>query len=397
MALIHDKKNCLSGTKPVRDRLSSAPAGTKLTLLATRLVAAAEQYDLSRLPRVAPDGHMKKAGLARDFNNPAFSNLAAGEYYADDPKKPLQPGEAWNAPGTRRATLCGVTFGFAPDGMPLNPYIRTGLRGPGVLGQFGPNQAVDNGVICLKPDAAGKPTAYAIGITRKWDGGQAAFAGGFVKQEKNAAGVYAVDRKALLKSRVEEFFEEMISGSIALRPEYAARLAPAAEASEKSDQKETALKMEQVRALDPGFFTRLEEVLGKGRVCYEGPVLNGTRNTDTSWIETSLSWIELDSKTWDYIKGADLQKMGYALAAGDDAGSVVYHRLDGRLIAQAYDSHGAFFAYMSASFLLDAQEKGRAPDPAIVAQFEDMADYLERETKNAAPPPKPGKSGGPGR
>lgn len=397
MVLVFNRENCLSGTKPVRDHLARAAAahpGSRVTVLARRLVEGAERFDLARLARVPLDGQMKKAGVTRDYNNPPFVNLFPGEPGCDDPARPLEPGEAWNAPGTRRATASGVVYGTGPDGLPVNPYTRTGLKGPGILWQCGPNHAVDNGIIALRPDENGRMTAYALCIARKYDDGTVAMAGGFMKMRKGADGAYVCDPAVALRSRAEEFFEEMISGSVTLRPEFAARLDGTLE-GEKKDQQETALKMEQVRTLDPGFFKRLEDVLDGARLCYAGPVVNATRNTDTSWIETRVHWLALDEAAWDRIAGGDPAGLGYALSAGDDAAGLSWQRLDAALLGRAFDSHGAFFAYMGASFLLDAQDKGAVPGPAILEQFEDMASFLGRAAPRPDAPSPPGRGRSP--
>jgi hypothetical protein len=121
-------------------------------------------------------------------------------------------------------------------------------------------------------------------------------------------------------------------------------------------------------------------------------VICGSRNTDTSWIETSVGWYVLDDAAWNYIKGADANNFGYEISAGDDAEGIICRKLEGALLNDATDSHGALMAYMAASWLLDAQEKNITPDPAIIRQFEDLAAHMEKEASPApAPnlPPRP--------
>jgi len=394
MAYVVDREKCRSGLYPLQRQLAVAQRdypGTALTGLAVRMIDAAMAYDLARLPGWRPDPRIGAAGYHPDYNKPPFVQLAAGEDYADDPHMPLEPGEHWNMPGTRRANFSSIAYEVGPDDYPLNPYLRTGLRGPGALGRFGPNLAVDNGVLRLRPDRNGVMHAYAVGITRKYDNDAAAIAGGFAKLSKGAGGAYLYDRNAELLSRTEEFFEEMISGSVKLLPAFASQRRPGL-SPEKDAAEEAALKLAQVRALDPGFLARLEEVIGKAQLCYAGPVLNASRNTDHSWIETRVSWFLLDDAVWDYIKGADPQHFGYALAAGDDASALVEFRLGPELIDRAFDSHGAFFTYMAASFLLDAQAQGRALAPSVIAQCEEMAQHLEQKIAAvpAAVKPAPG-------
>ena len=127
---------------------------------------------------------------------------------------------------------------------------------------------------------------------------------------------------------------------------------------------------------DPQFLERLRETIAEGHECFAGPVLNDNRNTNTSWIETRLSWFMMNEETWAYIKG-DNPAFDYEFSAGDDASDVVYHRLDSNLIENAFASHGPMFAFMAASFVLDAQKKNLEIDPAIMEQIKDIADFLD--------------------
>ena len=64
------------------------------------------------------------------------------------------------------------------------------MNGRGVLGRFGPNHAVDNGVLTLKEDNNGDIKLHALGILRKFDGDVPALAGGFAEYSKNDDGGY---------------------------------------------------------------------------------------------------------------------------------------------------------------------------------------------------------------
>jgi len=372
--------------------------------LIQRLRNEAEAFDKARAQKLDINFKYKKDGIVRDVLNPPDYEHADvwGHDYADDPVQPLQAGEAWNA--GRRQTASGVAYSFDDKGRPLNPYMNTGLNGRGCLGQFGPNHAVDNGVIVVRPDAQGVMTAYALGILRKYDGNAPAFSGGFAKFQKDAQGQYIIDHKAIIQTRVEEFFEEMVSGSITLLPEYQVQLDTATNAllaallsarkgvPLSADEQihvrtetETALKLAQVEAKDPAFMQRLTDLVAQGHECYAGPVLCDNRNTNNAWMETRLSWFLMDDQIWADIKGAN-PVFDYQLSAGDDASGVVYHRLDADLVKNGYASHGALFAIMMASYLEYAEKNAVFVPPSVVAQAEDMASFLENAVRPAPQP-----------
>jgi len=382
--------------------LTEAPK-TSITAMAKRMMQGAKRFDLEKAENLGVN--FKLQGIKRDIRNPTFieheSILGAG--WADNIKEPLQNGEAWNQ--GRRATNTDTQYDLDENGRPVNPYMNTGLTGRGVLGSFGPNHAVDNGALVLKADKNGKPTLYALGILRKFDNDAPAFAGGFAKYTKDENGTYTFDREAVIETQIEEFFEETISGSIVLLPEYEARFDTAFEAEitkrmegrngqevsddhkhEIREQIETGLKLQQVQDKDPNFLNRLRDVIAEGHECFAGPVLNDGRNTNTAWIETRLSWFMMDEDTWVHIKGDD-PVFDYKFSAGDDASDVVYHKLDANLIQDAFASHGPMFAFMAASFVLDAQSRSLEIAPEVMAQIEGIADFLD--TPKPAIEPKP--------
>lgn len=377
--------------KQLQDDLAQAPA-TSLTVLAQKIIQGAQQMDLHKAENLSVHFSLKNA--SRNSQNPPEWNddSILGASWADVEDQPLQSGEKWNE--GRRATKTGVLYEFNQKGRPINPYMNTGLNGRGVLGQFGPNHAVDNGVIVIKPDETGKPVLYALGIFRKYDNDAPAFAGGFAKFSKNSDGAYIIDTTSIIQTQMEEFFEEMISGSIELLPEYQAQLENAIQAEidirmqsrngvalpddklhEIRDQVETALKMKQVQDKDHGFLLRLTDLIAQGHECFAGPVLNASRNTNNAWIESHLSWFLMDEENWKKVKG-DHPVFDYQFTAGDDASDVVYHKVDSQLIDKAFDSHGPMFAFMAASFLLDRQKKEIVIDPDIMNQIKDIEAYL---------------------
>lgn len=363
--------------------------------LIKKIIDSAEAYDHKKAKKLALNFRYKDVKRNADKPEHIRDESVIGKDWADDPAEPLENGETWNA--GRRQTMAGRYYGFDAQMLPVNPYMKTGLTGQGCLGQFGPNHAVDNGVLLSErvSKKTGKKVLSALGIIRRYDNDAPAFSGGFAKYEKGANGAYLLDDDAIAQTQAEEFFEEMVSGSIKLLPKYKRRVAqeytqmieelqtirgtleiPDQECEEILAQVETHLKLEQVNDHDPEFMLRLKEVLGQGKECFAGPVLNDPRNTDNAWIESRLSWVSMNAKTWDYICGDKV--FPYALSAGDDASGVVWHEVDGKLIEKAYASHGPMFAFMAASYMLDTIEKGDALSPDIRKQMQAMQKHVKR-------------------
>jgi hypothetical protein len=354
-----------------------------VTKIAGALIEKAKEYDLGKSANLGISG--RYVGVSRDCDNPVdyTDPSILGADWADHPDSPLRAGEKWNE--GRRATKTGTVYDFDEDDRPINPYHDTGLRGQGCLGAMGPNHTVDNGILVVKPDENGDEALYALGILRKFDGDVPAFSGGFAKLKKEADGSFSIDRETIIDSQVEEFFEEMVSGSIDLRPDYAARLSEMfnhevqkreavsgvvlsdAEKELIHEETETHLKLQQVQDLDPGFMQRLRSIVADGRECFAGPVLSADRATNNAWVETSLSWFVLDDAVWEHIKG-DNPVFDYQFTAGDDASGVQMFRIDEELITNAFDSHGAMFTFMVASYLLHEQAQGKQIAPSIKTQ-----------------------------
>ncbi|CAD5212062.1 unnamed protein product [Bursaphelenchus okinawaensis] len=129
-----------------------------------------------------------------------------------------------------RRSKMGV-YKFDDDDRPLNPVGRTGLRGRGILGKWGPNHAGDPIVSRFKD---GK--LQFIGIKRG-DTGEWALPGGMVDPGETAT-----------STAKREFTEE---------------------------------------ALDNVEDKNLDDLFNSGKVLYEGYV-DDHRNTDNSWMETTV-------------------------------------------------------------------------------------------------------------
>ncbi|GFG37109.1 hypothetical protein Cfor_05771 [Coptotermes formosanus] len=185
------------------------------------------------------------------------------------------------------------------DLFPLNPVGRTGLRGRGVLGRWGPNHAADPIVtrwkrdeslkVELNPDTR-KPILQFVAIQRR-DTGEWAIPGGMV------------DPGEMITSTLKrEFMEEALN---VLESDTAER--------------------EKSKAMIDKFFDEGEEI-------YRGYV-DDPRNTDNAWMETVAVNFHDDSGT----------SVGqFPLCAGDDAVNV--HWMDISRDLALYASHSDFIA-----------------------------------------------------
>lgn len=375
--------------KKLEQQLTEAPASL-ITTLAGRIIEGAKAYDNFRVRKVIDD-YDYPGGIKRNFTAAVehTADHVFGAPWADSPDAPLKVGEVWNK--GRRASLTGQKYGLDAKGLPINPYLNTGIKERGVIGLYGPNHAVDVGLLTVKKDNEGKLSLYAYGIMK---GKKPAFCGGFAEYTDKDENGFVIGRDIWLLNQAREFFEEMVSGSIklvepfagSLEKEYQRAIASRVESrggkplsehqvKEIGAQIETQLKLRQVQEQDPGFLQRLNEIFQESQECYSGPVRSSNRNTDTAWVETYLSWVRMDDEKWDYICGEN-PVFDYQLSAGDDADDVVAHRIDENLLKSANGTHSAMFLFMAASYLLDSQKRGLKLDPSVLQQLEGVANFV---------------------
>ncbi len=372
--------------------LERAPP-TELTALARDIIKGAKKLYSENAQHLGDHPAYK---VKRNFKIPAHftHDSVIGAPGADTPEKPLGDNEKWNEGA--RATNTGIKYQLNKNAHPQNPYMNTGLTGQGLLWQFGPNHAIDNGILFVKKDEkTGIKTLHALGIYRKDNPGKPAISGGFAKFKETEEG-FILDEEALLDSKVEEFFEEMVSGSVDLLPEYEIRIKDLfnKEVTKRMDKREneleqskldeikeqviTGLKFKQVYDMDWHFMNRIRSVLSDSKECFAGPILNDRRNTNNAWTETRLSWIILTDRKWKYIKGKD-PKFEYRFSAGDDADGVHLFKMGPELIEDSIKSHSAMFAFMASSFILETERNGiNIIDDNIKKQLEDVAIYLNK-------------------
>ncbi|XP_055619901.1 ADP-ribose pyrophosphatase, mitochondrial [Toxorhynchites rutilus septentrionalis] len=174
------------------------------------------------------------------------------------------------------------------NGFPMNLFGRTGLKGRGFLGRWGPNHAADPVVTRWKVDEGGKPIVDDVTGKRvlqmcaieRHDCGEWAIPGGMV------------DPGEMVSSTLKrEFMEEAMSQSV-----------------------ETA---------------EVEAFFNAGKEIYKGYV-DDPRNTDNAWMET----VAVNFHDWD---GSVVGK--FHLYAGDDAAKVKWMDIDSGV--KLYASHAS--------------------------------------------------------
>ncbi|KAK3084733.1 hypothetical protein FSP39_018106 [Pinctada imbricata] len=179
------------------------------------------------------------------------------------------------------------------DGIPRNPQGRTGLKGRGCLGRWGPNHAADPIVTRWKRNeqnevikgSDGKPILEFVSVQRK-DNGQWAIPGGMVD-----AG------EVITATLRREFSEEAMN------------------CLEKSQQEKDQIE------------EKVKKLFDNGVEVYRGYV-DDPRNTDNAWMETvALNFHDPDGTSVGQVE----------LEAGDDAQGVKWTELSGNL--ELYASH----------------------------------------------------------
>ncbi|XP_076331828.1 ADP-ribose pyrophosphatase, mitochondrial isoform X3 [Tachypleus tridentatus] len=183
------------------------------------------------------------------------------------------------------------------NGYPINLQGRTGLKGRGCLGRWGPNHAADPVVTrwkkndkgdIIKNPSSGLPLLQFVSIQRK-DSGEWAIPGGMVDPGE----LVSVTLK-------REFFEEALN-SLSMSDE------------EKAQQE-----------------SELDNFFSNGKEIYRGYV-DDPRNTDNAWMETVV--YNFHDETGDIVGKFPLQ-------AGDDAAKVRWTDISQDL--QLYASHSNF-------------------------------------------------------
>lgn len=187
--------------------------------------------------------------------------------------------------------------------VPLNPLGRTGIKGRGLLGRWGPNHAADPIITRWKRNGTGaleinrqteKPILQFVGIQRR-DSLEWAIPGGMVDSGESVS--------STLK---REFMEEAMN-------------------SLEKDKDSDSEEMEQT----------LNKFFESGNLIYKGYV-DDPRNTDNAWIETTATNFHDEDGS---VVGS------FKLVAGDDAQNVRWIDVDSSI--KLYANHAEFIKQTS--------------------------------------------------
>lgn len=214
------------------------------------------------------------------------ANVLRAEKTAENPNGWADPPNYRVVPFAERNSHEGVLL-FGVDARPMNPRGRTGMRGRGLLGKWGPNHAADPLVTRWAPSTRGKPRKLQFISIKRSDTGDWALPGGMVD-----------DGELVTATVKREFTEE--AGCI----------------RDPTDRED---------------FNRLtDELFAHGQVVYKGYV-DDPRNTDNAWMETVCFHFHCSDEL-----GRQLP-----LRAGDDATSVRWLDVDpsSNRFAKLYASH----------------------------------------------------------
>ncbi|CAG9773949.1 unnamed protein product [Ceutorhynchus assimilis] len=245
-----------------------------------------ETYPFSEIKRlIFPQNLIPWSVQFEDYNPPEYeSSVLLNKPWADPPITDTNFKPNWNNLDDKINRKSHLGPYRIIEGRPLNPVGRTGLKGRGVLGKWGPNHAADPIVTRWKLDT-NKAVLQFCAIKRK-DCGQWALPGGMVDPGEQVS-----------ETLKREFMEEALN-SLEATP----------------DQ----------RRLDEQM---IKSFFSKGTEIYKGYV-DDPRNTDNAWMETvAVNFHDPDNS----------QVGKFALEAGDDAAQVQWMDIDRNL--DLYASH----------------------------------------------------------
>uniref|UniRef100_A0A1I8NHG4 Nudix hydrolase domain-containing protein n=1 Tax=Musca domestica TaxID=7370 RepID=A0A1I8NHG4_MUSDO len=255
---------------------------SKSPLLATMILHATcrnNVYPRSEVKRFPVPDKYVPWNVPFEYDPPTYTSAhIAGQVWADPDiqNKEFQP--KWNClDGNVNRVSFNGEYAIDDCGYPLNPMGRTGLRGRGILGRWGPNHAADPIVTRWKRDADGNVVKH-------------------LETKKNILQMVAIQRRdnkmwAIPGGMVDP--GEKVSTT--LRREFM----------------EEALDSFEDQQMVENFFSQGTEV-------YKGYV-DDYRNTDNAWMETVA--YNFHDET-----GTHVGKL--KLSAGDDAAKVQWMDLD---------------------------------------------------------------------
>uniref|UniRef100_A0A0K0FY10 Putative nudix hydrolase 6 (inferred by orthology to a C. elegans protein) n=1 Tax=Strongyloides venezuelensis TaxID=75913 RepID=A0A0K0FY10_STRVS len=214
-------------------------------------------YLFSNVFRIeVPENLSKWSDRWDEYNPPDYTSVEATYKNWSDDKELNDTNYKWNEIDGKinRKSFMGH-YQISKDNRPLNPIGRTGLRGRGILGRWGPNHAADPIVTRILDNKM-----QFVAIKRK-DTGEWALPGGMVDEGEN------------VPTTLQREFTEEVLDSIPSR--------------------------------------YVEELFNNGIHLYSGYV-DDHRNTDNSWMETSVHLFHDTKNLLSYVN----------FKAGSDANAV---------------------------------------------------------------------------
>ncbi len=335
-----------------------------------QLVDSASRYDTKKAEFFVENMpyFVGKQEFARDTRFPVHvsPDEKIGYRWADDELHPLMSGEEWNC--GRRATFSGFFYHEnKKTGKPVNPYMKTGVKGRGNYGLYSVNPTVSNGLVALKENKL-----HVMGIIRK-DNKLPALSGGFI--DDFPAKLISREERDLhiFKAQTSEMFEEMFSGAITLLPAYETiaanradveiemlkRKRPSGRVGVREEQKivlqmQTRTKLKQFQETSFGIMKKINGMFAAAPIIYRGPIMASSRNTDEAWAETHLSYVELTPQKWHDITNGEVALTKFQ--AGDDAHDVFQSEITPELVTNTSGSNGVYMAYCLASYLCNTPD-----------------------------------------
>jgi hypothetical protein len=268
--------------------------------------------------------------------------------------------------------------------------IGTGLKSDGkhtgVLYNKGENTAVD-----LLPyeekrnNETGKMELGFYGIVRG-DSGQVATMGGFKEGDQTS------------EAQAKEFFEEMLSGSapdLGEKAQTAIKNIVDTKVSEHEErengingkgvkvtafhrsmytkQAEAELKLVQINKSHPFFLRDLTQYIkDNSEVCFTGPMIRDSRNTDDSIVTTTASIMRFSQE----LMGI-LTKAGLSLKPGDDALKVNFQIMGANFHDDSFASHSNLQSSAAARYLATKLKNDEPIPDSILKQLQDLDHHID--------------------
>ncbi|KAM3965385.1 ADP-ribose pyrophosphatase, mitochondrial [Aphomia sociella] len=268
-----------------------------VAMISTHFKCRGGLYPRSNVERFAvPDDKVSWCNDYKHYNPPKYTESSInGKPWADPEIGYSNFRPKWNALDGKVNRISYMRSYEIVNNYPQNPIGRTGIRGRGILGRWGPNHAADPVVTRWKRIESGelafdshkKPILQFIAIKRG-DTGEWALPGGMVDPGEKVTA-----------TAVREFQEEAMNSLLM-----------------SNEEKEE-------------WTQKFHEFFSKGETIYEGYV-DDRRNTDNAWMETAAYNFHDENGT---IVGA------LNLHAGDDAVGVRW--VDATPNISLYASHNA--------------------------------------------------------